>query len=87
MTTGGIQWKPEISLGTVIQIVSLALTVFGAYLAFDIRMTVLEEEFKVMHVSMSQVQRQTDRLEHYEESKDPNYWKDANEHGDADGVK
>jgi hypothetical protein len=49
-----IQFFPEFGLGDILQIIALAATVFGVYLALDKRVTVVEEAVKYQLVRDAQ---------------------------------
>ncbi len=53
-TLKAIQFFPEFGLGDVLQIIALAATVFGVYLALDKRVTVVEEAVKYQIVRDAQ---------------------------------
>ena len=72
------------NVGTVIQIIVLIISVTLAYAAFDRRETLLEMRFDAVDKTVQQVDRQTNRVEHYLSSKDPDYWRPTHENGDPD---
>jgi len=53
-TLKAIQFFPEFGLGDILQIIALAATVFGVYLALDKRVTVIEEAVKFQVVRDAQ---------------------------------
>lgn len=66
----GLRFDGTISLGNALHIVILVVTIVAAWGAFNTRLTLLED-----HVTaIQEMNRRTERIEHYLSGKDPNYW-------------
>ena len=75
MTTPTMKW--EISLGSLLHMLAMIVTITLAYSAVNERTSALEREFSEMH-------RTVNRIEHYLQSNDRDYWKKIAENGDRD---
>jgi hypothetical protein len=76
VTSPRITW--DISFGSILHVIAMIALLITSYVRLDTRIAVLEGRFR-------EVERSTIRIEHYLSSKDPNYWRDANQNGDDGG--
>ena len=76
-------FDPTFNIGTMVHLIVLLAALAIAWGKFDTRMTLLENQFAQFQLTVGEVRRQTNREEHYLESRDPNYWKIAKDNGDG----
>ncbi len=75
MTSPKLSW--EISIGAIIHTLVLITGMGICYGAFSAKV-------EYLFGTIEKTERQTDRIEHYLSSEDPNYWKKVTQNGDAD---
>jgi hypothetical protein len=68
-----LRFDGSISLGSIIQIVTLIVAVTLAYSEFDKRTAILEYQFSSTTKQLEEIHDRTERIENYLISKDPNY--------------
>jgi hypothetical protein len=67
----GLRFDWTLNLGTLLTLGVIIVTALAAWTRVAQRLTMIES-----------IERQTNRMEHYLESKDPEYWKQAAQNGD-----
>jgi hypothetical protein len=66
----GLRFDGTISLGTILHLTVLIGGIVLAWGTFNTRLSLLEDHMS----AIQQVNRRTERIEHYLSSKDSNYW-------------
>jgi hypothetical protein len=73
MTGPKINW--EINISTIVHLGALIMMTAALYGSFNTK-------FAAHIETMQQIQRQTERMEHYLSQKDPEYWRTVTANGD-----
>ena len=72
-----IAFDTTLDLKTLIHVVSLIAALIIGYVQFA-------DKVNSTVTNVAKIGRQTTRIEHYLESKDPDYWQKAHQNGDSD---
>ena len=81
MTESRMKFDPTVTLGTIIQMIVLIGSLLSVYLAFDHRTVLLEYQVSEQGKTIQEIKAQTNRIERYLVSQDPQYWKKTKENG------
>jgi hypothetical protein len=76
-----VNW--EINVGTFIHLGVLLVAIALGYAGITQRTSMLEERFTTVDSNVRTIHQQTNRIEHYLSSQDPDYWKKTYQNGDA----
>lgn len=78
----GFKLDKSVSLGVLIHLAVLVVTITLAWSAFDRRTTILELQVSEQSKTIQDIKAQTNRIERYLMAQDPQYWRKAKENGD-----